>query len=497
MPVARIASSIWSYRLSKKSKKDKPSKKLKAVTSLDPTTERIQALGNYLSNISSYSDVGSAFTAMDMLKKEIGSSALLDKAGGFNTFGVQDPFGYSPQGSSFRNLFPNPFGIFAYLADKYAPVRMCRVKYKKEIKSDGTYLVGDENAFKSTLEIIKKYDLNDLIQRMCDHSMTFGNYWIWPIKTLLGGIKEFRLLEPQFISPIMDNKSRTIIGWAYDTGWGYLRFRLDELIHGIQDPSMACPQLGSPRLGSLLVDIEADIAASMFNNTVFQKGGLVGIAILMDPSKSNPVPGAGGVNNFAALMEAKLNSNKAGARGGYGYAVLEGAKDVKRLNDLEKLDGAFKGTNQRVKKDVALLMGCSPADVGETLNTAGVYSALGLEDSAALQWDKSVNEVVAEALETVNENLLPLLKVLNVRMAHHKRYNALTRTATQSLLDLSQIDGIMSIDEGRVEFLKRPAFGGIAGAMPLRRIPNVSATAEGIPAVSPVPIPAEEQNDYQ
>lgn len=489
----------------KKDKAEKKALKTAASTLTDLPTERIKALGNHLSNIASYADVGSAFMAMDALKKEVepilqskGLAGLqaIDKS--FNMFGVNDPFGYSPQGSTFKRLFPNPFGIFAYLADNYAPFRMCRLEYKKEIKSDGFYLGGNENKFKPALLALKEQGMEKLIQRMCDHLMVYGNFWIWPIKNLLGGIKEFRLLEPQFLRPIMHNQRREVVGWEYDLGIGFIRFGINDLIQGVQDPSMTCPQIGSPRLGALLVDIEADIQASMFNNTVFQKGGLIGIAIMMEPPNANTVPGQGGVNNYANIMEAKLNSNKSGARAGYGYGVFEGKNiKVEKLHDLKTMDGAFHGTNERVKKDVAILLGVPCSRVGVMLNTAGVYNAIGLEDGAILQWDKSVNEVIAEALEVVNEQMLPLLKITDVFMKHHKRYNAMTRTATQSMLDLAQIDGVMSIDEGRVQFLKRPPLGGPAGAMPLRRIPNVSATSEGVPAVRPVPIPAEEHNDYQ
>lgn len=494
--------------MSKKKKKDKKEKKLKALAQPfnTETTEKIKSLGRYLSDVSSYSDVGMAFRALDMLKSEVepvlqskGIAGLqsIDK-NTFNMFGVNDPFGYKPQGSTFYSMFPNPFGIYAYLADNYAPIRICRNEYKKEIISDGFYLVGDKAKFDSTMETLKNYEIEKLIVRMCDHLNVYGNFWIWPIKNLLGGIKEFRLLEPQFLRPIMANNRREIIGWEYEIGMGFIRFGMDDLIQGIQDPSMACAQLGSPRLGALLVDIEADIQASMFNNTVFQKGGLIGIAIMMDPPNKGSVPGAGGANNYAALMEAKLNANKAGARSGYGYGVFEGPNiKVEKLHDLKTMDGAFRSTNERVKKDVALLMGVPVARVGVMLNTSGVYSPVGLEDAAQLQWDKSVSEVVADAHKTANEKLLPLLKITDVYIKQHKRYNALTRTATQSILDLSQVDSLMSIDEARVQILKRPPLGGKEGAMPLRRIPNVSATSETVPTVRPVPIPAEEQNDYE
>lgn len=489
-------------RVSKKKKGNKE-KKLKATSPVlnDLPTERIRALGDHLSNISSYADVGNAFMAMDLLKKEVdpilkskglGGSTFVDKT--FNMFGVNDPFGYSPQGSTLKNIFPNPFGIFAYLADNYAPVRMCRNEYKKELKSDGFYLVGNEAKFASTLKTLKSLDMEKLFLRMCDHLLMYGNFWIWPIKNLLGGIAEFKLLDPQFLRPIMSNHRREIIGWEYEIGIGYIIFGLDDLIHGVQDPSMASPQLGSPRLGSLLVDIEADMQASMFNNTVFQKGGLIGIAILMDVSKNpNNVPGSGGPNNLANVMEAKLNSNKAGARAGYGYGVFEGVHKIEKLHDLAAMDGAFRNTKGDAKRDVAIVMGVPPSRVGVMLNTAGVYSPIGLEDMSALQWDKSVNELIAEVHETANDILLPMVKILDVQVKHHKRNHSGTRAATQAVLDLSQIDGVVSVDEARTIWLKRPPIGGTQGSAPLRRIPNVSVTSETLPAEEPIRLPAEEQ----
>jgi len=307
---------------------------------------------------------------------------------------------------------------------------------------------------------------------------------------MIGGVGRFELLEPQYILPKVGTDGRTIVGYWYQ--WSATKqifFPVNKLMHGIYRRSHRHRQLGMPPLGCLLTCIEGDMQADMYNMMVFNKGGLFGYAVLMDAPKNGRMPGQ---NNLARQVQEELRSNHAGARSGFDGVVLEGAKDIKQLNHLEALDGAFHKGSDKAAKQVAHVQGVPHERLGIVTNANEQYHAARLEDGSALQFDKSMNEALLPVDQFLNTVFLPAIGINDVKIQAKKRYNALTRTATQSLLDLGSLDGVMSIDEGRTEILKLPPFGGEEGKKPLRKLPNISVSSEIVPPINDVPIPMQD-----
>lgn len=494
--------------MAKKKKKNKEKKKkLNKVSVLGPESvtdlhvEKIQYLANQLTNVTTYKDIGNSFFALDQLKKEIGpvlaekgSEYLYQVDKSFGMFGVTDLFGYRPQGTQFWNLFPNPFGIFGYLAENYWPVQVCRFAYFREILSDGYYKVGNAANFDKAQRIMDSFGISDLRPILADYLKIFGNFWLWPKNNLLGGLKDLKILLPHYLRPLMTPDGQKIMGWEYQVGFGTVQFGINEILHQVYRRSMRHYDIGNPILGSLLVDIEADIQGSMYNNMVMQKGGLYGLAVLMDNPKGPTVPGVNGLT-MARQVEAELRANHSGARSGFETIVLSGAKDVKSLGSLKDMDGAFHKTSDKVAKQVAHVLGVPHEELGIVTNANQQYHAARLQDYNAVLFDKAIEEVVSVVDKFINTRLLPLMGITDVQIRACKRYNSLTRTATQSLLDLASIENFMSHDQALVEILKLPPKGGKDGSQPLRKLPNISVTSEDVPPAKPIALPADEVAD--
>lgn len=470
-------------------------KKLKRADITDIPIEKVKFLADRLTNITSYKDIGDTFYAFDQLKKELqpvletkGSGYIYEVDKSFGLFGVTDLFGFRPQGTTFWNIFPNPFGIFGYLAENYWPVQVCRFAYYREILSDGWYLVGDSDKVEKAKKLLHTFNITELRAMLADYLKIYGNFWIWPKNNLLGGLKDLKVLLPHYLRPLLTPDGRKIIGWEYQIGFSTMIFKRDEILHQVYRRSMRHYDIGNPPLGSCLIGIEAAIQGEMFNNMVMQKGGLYGLAVLLESPKGPTVPGVNGLT-MARQVEAELRANHSGARAGYETIVLSGASDVKQLSPLKDMDGAFHKISEQVAKNVAHVMGVPHEELGIVSNAQQQYHAAKLYDAQAKNFDKSIEEVVSIVDKFLNEQLFPLMGIKDVQIRAKKRYNSLTRTVSQTILDFGQIDGFMSIDEARVGIAELPPLGGKEGKRPLRKLPNISVSSEELPPEKPLPPP--------
>jgi hypothetical protein len=384
--------------------------------------------------------------------------------------------------------------IFAYLADKHWAVLACRNEFYKEIITDGYYLVGNEKNFTRTQKILDQFKITDLRPQLFDYLKLYGNFWIWPKTNMFGGLKDYDLLLPQYILPIPDYSGQIVLGYQYQIGYQALLFERDELLHQKYRRSMQNYNLSNPPLGALLVDIEADIAASGFNNMVFQKGGLWGLAVLMENQKLSGIPGAAGSNN-AKILADELNANHSGSRAAYETVVFNGVRDVKTMGNLGDMDGAFHKGSDKCSKQIAHVLGVPHERLGIITNANQQYHAASLEDKNALQFDKTIMEGMRLVDNFINTEMLPRMGITDVQIRAKERYNAFTGVMARALYDLAKIDGFISLDEARTEFARLPAIGGAQGARALRILPNMSVTSEVVPPIQTVPVPTNELPD--
>lgn len=495
------------FGLAKKKKKNKEKKQeqqasvSKEAVELAQTDQikRAQAVLSCLSNPENYKDPNIAFQLQNELKeimkpivKEKGSEIFreVDKVLGYGAYGVNDLFSIRPQGTSFFNVTDNPWEIFAYLAENYWAVQICRDEILKAVKGDGWYPVGDKKNFDVFRKRVKEMGLDEMYYQLCDHAKIYGNWWIWKKRSMLGSV-DLEVLIPRFLRPIYSMDRSRIIGYYYQVGNTNLRLKPEEVIHGRWRPSHRARQLGSPPLGATLVDIEAALKGSMFNNMVMDKGGLYGIAVLMDSPKGN-VPGNSQLE-LMKQMEREFRANQSGARAAYDTVFLAGARDIKQMSPLKEMDGAWRGTSDVAARQSSKIMGVPFEWVIDTTSHEQ-YHAASLEDMNILRFDTTINELEEVILGFMNTDIVQYMGIPGVFFKAKKRYNSRTKAGAELLLTYAKIDGFMSKDEGR-QIVKLPALGGSEGKKALKPYPNVSASVDGAPAQVNVPIPIDEQDE--
>lgn len=462
--------------------------------------ERIQSLATQLSSLATYKDPARVFSLTKQFRSDVaaftdkylkGNDNLEQVNKYFGMFGLGDLFGFRPQGTNFWQLFPNPFGIFAYLAENHWAVWCCREEFTREIASDGYYFVGNEANFKKAQKVMHEFELEEKRIEWADHCKTYGNFWVWPKFTKMGALKELKTLLPQYLEPRFSADGQRVIQWCYYVGFVSYLFDADQLWHEVYRKSMRHYDLGNPPLATLLTDLEADIQASMYNNMVFQKGGLIGLAILMEANNKNGIPGTNTMQ-LGRQIEDELRANHSGARAGYDTIVLSGAKDIKQLNKLADMDGAFHKGSDKCSKQVAHVMGVPHERLGIVTNSSEQYHAASLEDQAALRFDQSIYQVIRVPDKFINTKIFPACGINDVQIRARERYNAFTEKMAIAIAHLGKLDGLMSVDEARVDIMHLPPLGGKEGKMPLRVIPNVTATIEGLPPIKPISVPVTE-----
>lgn len=484
-------------------KKSKKKDKKKKNPSLDnPQVKKIRFIAGRLQRATTYQDVGHAFHMLRELESEVGPIATtkeFNEASNkmFGTVGVTDMWGYRPQGSTFASLFPNPFHIYGFLAENHWAILDCRNAYWREILSDGYRLEGNKANMAKAKQVCKFLKMKQFRAQLADHAKTYGNFWVRPTKSGMRGIKKVEILLPPYLRPIPTVDGQHVKFWQYQRGTIYETYKRDELLYAQFRPSMRQYDLGNPPLGAVLVDIEADMAATMYNNMVFQKGGLIGLAILLDNGAGAPNSRRANKSAYAEYLQAELNANNSGARTGYQSVVFENTKSVEKLNDLNSLDGAFHKTSDKTAKQIAHVMGVPHEMIGIITNANQQYHPSSMMDYSAKQFDKSIAELMDVVDTFINTKIFPMFGIMDVRVKATPRYNSVTRVAAQAGTDLGGLYGVLSVNEYRTEFLGRPPIEG--GDISLMKItPSTDTPAsEGKPGSStsiivPPPMPPIE-----
>jgi hypothetical protein len=468
----------------KKKKKKKEQKNLNVVVTQESSSsflpagvseqdrQEIAFLSNKLLQIKSYGDVASCFSSIkhledkfrNLVKQGVVTPQDINK-GYYAITGVNDIFGYKPQGTKFFDLFPNPFAVFGYLADNHWAFKSCRDEYYKAVSADGFLLIGaDTPRQKEVASILRHYNIEELRLNLVDHCKVFGNAWVRPREGMFNNVKDLELVPPHRIFPIMDQAKEKIIAWELSNGLTNQVLTKDEVKHLVYKPALRNPDIGMPPVSCMLVDIEADMQASIWNNMVFQKGGLVGLVILMETLKEGQVNLPGVSNSeMARQLQMEMNANWSGARSGFGSVVIQGAKDVKKVNDIQSLDGAFHKTSDKTSKQMAHVLGVPHERLGIITNASQQYHAARLQDFQMKYFDDSIREVTKIVDHYLNTQILPLLGIRDVKIKAKDRNNSMTRVITQSGVDIATMDNIMTKDEYRVEYLKLPPLGSPIG----------------------------------
>lgn len=460
--------------MAKKSKKNKESgakpskKKEKKFKSVAPVTfassigiadplqaQKVDYLFNTLSHAGTFKDVVGASSLITELQKELNSAEFSGKDYGWSYLGVPDVFGFRGFSSQFTQILGSGFSVFRWIGENYWPVLDCLNILNREILADGYRLVGGtKEEQQKAKEVFKALDMANLRCHIARDLKLYGNCFFKPIRNGLKGIKEIKPLLPSYIRPIPTYDGMNIKEWQVQQGPYYRIYQRDELLTCKFRQSGKNYDIGSPPLGAVLVDIEGDVSASEFNCALFQKGGLYGIAVLLEGAQNGQSRGKG-PSAYAQYMQANLQSNHSGNRSAYESVVFEGAKDVKVLNKLSEMDAPFQRSSDSSAKKSAHVMGIPHEMIGIITNANQQYHPSSMLDYGAKQLDKTIAELLRIVDKFINDKILPLLGIKNVKIVASPRYSSVTRVATQAGVDLGSLYGVISIDEYRRDYLGR------------------------------------------
>lgn len=443
--------------------------------------QKINSLLSSLSNISTYSDIGQTSFILNEFQKELGNANYVGKdySGGWSMLGVPDVFGFRGFSSQFNQIFGSVFGVFAWISENYWPVLDSRNILYREILSDGYRLEGGtKQEREKARQICAQLNMKRLRCQIADHLKIYGNVFFEPIKNGLKGIKQLKPILPAYIRPIPTFDGQNIKEWQIQKGAYYKIYSRDSLLYTQFRPSAKNYDIGSPPLGAVLTETEGAISASEFSTAMFQKGGLWGIAVLLEGMQQGG-PRGKGPSAYAQYLQAALQSNHSGNRAAYETVVFENAKDVKVMNTLSEMDAPFTRASDDAAKKTAHCLGIPHEMIGIITNANQQYHPSSMLDYSMKQLDKTIAEVLDITDTFINLKIFPLLGIKNVRIIASPRYNSITRVATQAGVDLGSLYNVVSIDEFREEFLGRPPLPNGLGNMALQKVQLDGGTKGG------------------
>lgn len=430
---------------------------------------RIDSLFSTLSNAGTFKDIVGASQLISELQKELSDVEFSGKDAGWSYMGVPDVFGFNGFSSQFVQTLGSGFCVFQWVSENYWPVLDCINIFWREILADGYRLEGGSKEEQArAIEVCRALNMKRLRCQIASDLKIYGNSFFEPIRNGLKGIKEIKPLLPRYIRPVPTYDGQNIKEWVVQKGPYYRIYKRDDLLTCQFRRSGRNYDIGAPPLGAVLVDIEGDVSAANFNCALFQKGGLYGIAVLLEAQQGGSR--GKGPSPYAQYMQANLQSNHSGNRSAYESVVFEGAKDVKVLNKLSEMDAPFMRSSDSTAKKSAHALGIPHEMIGIITNANQQYHPSSFLDFNMKQLDKTIAEVLDVTDTFINTKIFPILGIKNVRIVASPRYSSVTRTATQAGVDLGSLYNVMSVDEFREEFLGRAPLPDGKGQIALQKV---------------------------
>lgn len=368
---------------------------------------------------------------------------------------MSDLYGYKPGMSRIYGLFSqNPFGAYAFIARHHPVVRACIQVILDEVANDGFSLVAEKGVTKKRLKEvyrkIKELELPELRLSLCKQLRLYGNAWILPHTNLLGGKSDnMQLLSPPKLLPDIDPVTDKVRGWLYKPGPGIgtIPLPVDKVWHLRTFSADDYRPIGDPPLGPAMLRIEADMAATAFNNQVFQKAGLMGIIVSVEaPEDDDPFDDAS-LDAVDDLQE-RLDTQFSGAKAGQSTIVASNIKDVYNVNPVGKLDSSFKTLSYETAKTIATCLGVPPERIAVSRSETLQYIPSLVEDSVNTAFDKALNHLVSYVDEFINEKIIKgRLGITDVRIQAGGRYGALTKNAAETIKALAEAGPIITVND--------------------------------------------------
>lgn len=493
------------YKAYKKTLKPKQRKRLKEVVSYLKQSKAADVLADYLAphvgldeadmirnsahrlNSSSLmSDPALASQEMGFLEDRLRKSLTMMPADAktklYSAFGGGNPSGYDPSGSILRKIYSAPYAVYAFVGDTYWAAWKSRRVVRVEVQRDGILFKSADGVSKRkirlVLDIIKELDLLRIREELIDHLNLFGNAWLRPTYNVLGGFIGLEVLQPERVIPKWDNYFEKVVGWYYEEKGKRNEYKLDDFIH-LKTYSSRDQSLGTPSLASVIVDIEASIFASLFNQTVFQKGGMIGSIVSMKHPDPSSLLNDRNFSLLADTVQARFEKQRGGIKGAGQILISPFVDKVFKLMNLGEMDGSFKTMTEATDRKIAQLLCCAPEKIGIPISSQ--YQDRGqVSDRISEAFDNEVAYLCEIVDRWINSLITKLTGIEDVKIVSGGAYKSQAVAAAEYILTVSKAGGLLTRDEGR-EILKREPFGGEMGRELLdnsdSRIKNVITTS--------------------
>lgn len=303
--------------------------------------------------------------------------------------------GYEQAGSVLRRKFPNSMELHTFIAENHWAAAKARRHNRAEFERDGFVIMADSRVNKKAVKkvLIALEDLGiaatgrkpAMRSDMFDHIKTFGNFWVLPDTNILGGTTGLQLLLPKRLTPKYGEKDTdAIVAWYYQYNGSTWEIPAS-VIHHVRSYSLSKEFMGTPALSSVVLDIEADMHAGAWTNTMWQKGGLIKAIVSMESEGSSGINENNGIR-YATKFQEMFARTMAGVQGSGSLLFLPPVKGVHNVVNPKDLEAANQNTGDRTAIRVCELLGCPPEVLGLSRSSQYVNSAATL-DFASLSVD--------------------------------------------------------------------------------------------------------------
>lgn len=331
------------------------------------------------------------------------------------TLSPRDLMGYEQAGSTLRRLYPNPFQVNAFVAENYWAAAKSRKELWKEVDRDGFTIKADTKISpkeaKRALDFLDNLssngrDMRYLVNKLRDNLCTFGQFVNYEEVKKVKGERDVKLhlFVMEKLQPIINRDTDTIISWEYYLNHGQASFAPNVVDH-IYTFSCRSNVLGQPALGPVIVDIEAAMHSSIYQNTVMQKGGMIrGLLSLKDLGNGQQVINDKAYMSLADELTKFYDKRFGGVRGAGQLAVAPFLDKFFDLNKVGEMDMAYKTLNEAIGIRTATMFGVNPERIGLTRgsqykNEAEVF------DSISLSFDNEIYYTTGLVFDYLNKKL--------------------------------------------------------------------------------------------
>lgn len=380
--------------------------------------------------------------------------------------------GYDRAGSILKKLYPTPNKLYTFIGEKYWAAAKCRRSSRVEFERDG-YVLIETGASKRDIKKVNAF-LNDLnIPRkrsdMFDHIKTFSNFWVSKERGKFGGIEDINILTPSRIQPIyiLDE----LVGWEYTWNGKNERLTLDQVDH-VKTYGLRDNYLGEPMLSSVVVDIEADLHASVYNNTLWQKGGLIKAIVGLEAFEGDIISNENTYISFAKKLQTLFTMQFAGMRGAGSLLFTPNVKGIWPIVNPKDLEGAFDKTSDKIAIRTAELYGCPPEVLGIPRSSQYTNKAAIL-DFSSLAIDNDNYYVASIVDEYINSLIVEFLDIENIFIRQAGEFSAVSPAAAEMVFKLAQSGcDFMTVNEARVKLFHWEPLPGPEGDQFLGKYKN-------------------------